>query len=170
MVRRTPLLVLVTVLALVLAACGGGDKSTVDLPGGGQAEIGGEDGGITIEGPSGTVQIGQAELPDGWPGDFPLPDDAEPVYSVAAEGGVSVWFATAQSTEDLTAFFTEALPAAGYEIDSTTEFSDANGSYAVMVVSGNGMEGGVYLGGSAAGTAPGFEGEFDFWVTLSPAS
>ena len=89
---------------------------------------------------------------------------------VAAEGGVSVWFATAQSTEDLTAFFTEALPAAGYEIDSTTEFSDANGSYAVMVVSGNGMEGGVYLGGSAAGTAPGFEGEFDFWVTLSPAS
>ena len=158
MVRRTPLLVLVTVLALVLAACGGGDKSTVDLPGGGQAEIGGEDGGITIEGPSGTVQIGQAELPDGWPGDFPLPDDAEPVYSVAAEGGVSVWFATAQSTEDLTAFFTEALPAA-----AATEYTGS-------AAAGSGMEGGVYLGGSAAGTAPGFEGEFDFWVTLSPAS
>jgi hypothetical protein len=168
MVRRMPFLVFVAVLALT--ACGGGDKSTVDLPGGGQAEIGKDDGGITIEGPSGTVQIGQAELPDGWPADFPLPDDAEPVYSVGAEGGVSVWFSTGQSTDDLKAFFTEALPAAGYAIDSTTEFSDAQGSYSVMVVSGNGMEGGVYLGGSAAGTAPGFEGEFDFWVTLSPAS
>jgi len=162
-----PFLVFVAVLALT--ACGGGDKSTVDLPGGGQAEIGKDDGGITIEGPSGTVQIGQAELPDGWPADFPLPDDAEPVYSVGAEGGVSVWFSTGQSIDDLKAFFTEALPAAGYAIDSTTEFSDAQGSYSVMVVSGNGMEGGVYLGGSAAGTAPGFEGEFDFWVTLSPA-
>jgi hypothetical protein len=170
MVRRTPLLALVLVAVLALAACGGDDKATVDLPGGGQVEIDQNDGGITIEGPTGTVQIGQAELPEGWPADFPLPDDAAPVYSVGAEGGVSVWFATAQSTEDLTGFFSEALPAAGYTIDSTTEFSDAQGAYAVMVVSGNGMEGAVYLGGSAAGTAPGFEGEFDFWVTLSPTS
>lgn len=168
MTRRMPVPVLVVVLALALAACGG-DEATVDLPGGGQAKVDQDGGGITIEGPSGTVQIGQAELPDGWPADFPLPQDARPVYSVGAEGGVSVWFSTGRSVEDLKAFFAEALPAAGYTIDSTTESSDAEGSYAVMIVSGNGTQGGVYLGGSGAGAAPGYEGEFDLWVTLSPA-
>jgi hypothetical protein len=163
-----PFLVFVAVLALT--ACGGGDKSTVDLPGGGQAEIGKDDGGITIEGPSGTVQIGQAELPDGWPADFPLPDDAKPVYSVAVEDGVSVWFTSGQSIDDLKAFFTEALPAAGYEVGPTTEFGDANGSYAVVPFSGNGSEGAVYLGSSSTGAAPGYTGEFDFWVALGPAS
>lgn len=169
MVRRTLLPALVALLALALTACGGDDTATVDLPGGGQAEVGQEGGGITIEGPSGTVQIGQAELPEGWPADFPLPEGAEPVYSMSADAGLSAWFAAPQSTEDLKAFFTDALPGAGYGIDSTTEFSDANGSYAVMSISGNGMQGAVYLGGSAAGAAPGYSGEFSFWVTLAPA-
>lgn len=169
MIRRTSLLALAGVLALTLAACGG-DEATVDLPGGGQAEIDQGGGGITIEGPSGTVQIGQAELPEGWPADFPLPDDAVPVYSVGAEGGDSVWFATGLSTDDLKAFFTEELPAAGYQIDSTMELGDANGTTVVMVFSGNAMEGSVYLGSSPGGAAPGYEGDFDFWVTLTPES
>ncbi len=169
MVRRTPLLALIAVAVLTLAACGG-DEATVELPGGGQAQIDQDEGGITIEGPSGTVQIGQAELPEGWPADFPLPEDAEPVYSVGAEGGDSVWFSTGLSTDDLQAFFTEALPAAGYRIDSTMELGGAGGTTVVMVFSGNGMQGSVYLGSSAGGAAPGYDGDFDFWVTLTPES
>lgn len=170
MVRRTLLPALVALLALALTACGGDDTTTVDLPGGGQAEVGQEGGGITIEGPTGgQIQIGQAELPEGWPADFPLPEGAEPVYSMSADAGLSAWFAAPQSTEDLKAFFTEALPGAGYGIDSTTGFSDPDGSYAVMSISGNGMQGAVYLGGSGAGAAPGYSGEFSFWVTLAPA-
>ena len=67
------------------------------------------------------------------------------------------------------AFFTEALPAAGYTIDSTTDFNDANGSYTVMSISGNGSTGGIYLGEGVGAAAAGFSGDFDFWVTLSPA-
>lgn len=169
MLRKFSTLTWVAVLALGLTACGGDGKTTVELPGGGQAGVGQDgEGGITIEGPSGGVQIGTGRYPEGWPEGFPVPEGAEPVYSVGSEGGVSVWFAADQTTEELKAFFADALPAAGYTIGSTTEFSDAEGSYAVLAISGNGMSGGIYLGGSGSGAAPGYEGEFAFWVTLAP--
>ncbi len=161
-----PSLLLVTV---GLVACGGNGKTTVELPGGGQVEVGQEEGGITVEGPTGgQVQIGTGRYPEGWPEDFPVPEGAEPVYSVGAEDGVMVWFASDLTTDELKAFYAEALPAAGYTIDSTTEFSDAEGSYAVMTISGGGLTGGIYLGGSGSGAAPGYEGEFAFWVSLAP--
>jgi hypothetical protein len=74
------------------------------------------------------------------------------------------------STEDLKAYFSEALPDAGYQIASTAEFGNANGSYVVMTVSGHGIQGTVYLGSAAADAAPGYEGDFDFLVTLAPGS
>lgn len=166
MTRRHTLALVGIVLALMAAACGGDDVS-IDTPG---ANVDVGDDGITIEGPSGDVNIGTSEYPEGWPGDFPVPDGATPAYSIAAGGGVSVWFATDQSADDVKAFFNEALPAAGYTIDSQADFSADTGSYSVMSISGNGWTGGIYLGEGAAGAAPGFEGDFDFFVSLTPAA
>ena len=164
-----PLLLIALALAFVTTACGGGDDDVnIDTPDG-SVNVG--DAGITVEGPSGgEVNIGTGEYPEGWPSDFPVPDGASPAYSVGAGGGLAVWFATDQSVDDVKAFYTSALPAAGYTIDSTTDFNDASGSYTVMTVSGNGMSGGIYMGDNLGSVAAGFEGDFDFWVSLSPSS
>lgn len=167
-VRKIPILLLTLALALAVAACGGNDVS-VDTPGG-QVDIGQDDGGITVEGPSGDVNIGTGDYPEGWPSDFPVPDGASPAYSVGAGGGVAVWFATDASLDEVKAFFTSALPAAGYTIDATTDFSDTSGSYTVMTVTGNGWSGGIYMGDNLGSVAAGFNGDFDFWVSLSPSA
>lgn len=168
--RKMGVLLLTVALAFAVAACGGDDKKTVDLPGGGQVDVGQGDDGITISGPSGNVNIGTGDLPDGWPSDFPIPDGATPAYSVGAGTTVAVWFATDASLDDVKAFFTSSLPAAGYNIDSTNDFSDSSGSYTVMAVTGNGLTGGIYMGDNLGQVAAGFSGDFDFWVSLAPAS
>lgn len=170
LVRKMGLLLLTVALAFAVAACGGDDKKTVDLPGGGQVDIGQDGNGITISGPSGNVNIGTADYPDAWPSDFPVPDGASPVYSVGAAGMVAVWFSTDASQDDTKAFFTSELPSAGYTIDSTNDFSDASGSYTVMSVTGNGWTGGIYMG-DLGSVAAGYSGsDADFWVSLSQAS
>ncbi len=168
-VRRLAHVVLLFALPLAAVACGGNDNGSVKLPGGGQVQVSPSGGGITVEGPSGgQVNIGTGDYPEGWPSDFPVPDGATPVYSIGAAGSSSVWFSTDQTTDEVKSFFESALPSAGYTIDSTADFSDANGDYTVMSISGNGMSGGVYMGaGAAAAAGAGFGGDFDFFVTLS---
>ncbi len=170
LVRKVGVLLLILALAFAVAACGGDDKQTIDIPGGGQVDIGQDGNGITVSGPSGNVNIGTGDYPDGWPSDFPIPDGATPAYSVGAGGTLAVWFATAASLDDVKAFFTSALPAAGYNIDATTDFSDTSGSYTVMSITGNGLTGGIYMGDNLGQVAAGFSGDFDFWVSLAPAS
>lgn len=169
--RRVPVLVLVLAVSLTAAACGGDDDISVDLPDGGQVDVGQDgDDGITIEGPSGEVNIGTGDYPEGWPSDFPVPDGAQPAYSIGGGGGVSVWFATDQSADEVKAFFASELPAAGYTVDSTMDFNDASGSYTVMTTTGNGWNGGIYIGEDLGSVAAGYEGDFDFWVSLTPAA
>jgi len=170
-VRRFTLLFFVSALALAAVACGGGEAKTVDLPGGGQVNISPSGGGITVEGPSGgQVEIGAADYPEAWPSDFPVPEGASPAYSIGAADSVSVWFATDQSTEEVKTFYQDALPGAGYTIDSQADMSDTSGTYSIFSVTGNGWTGGIYIGAGAGAAAAGFGGDFDFFVSLSPAS
>jgi hypothetical protein len=164
-VRRIWIVLLSIALGVSLVACGGNDVS-VDTPGG-QVDIGQGDGGITVEGPSGDVNIGTGDYPEGWPSDFPVPDGADPAYSVGANDGVAVWFASDQSADEIKAFYEGALPAAGYTIDSTVSNISGSSSYTVMSVSGNGWTGGIYMGSDLGSIAPGYSGNFAFWVTLS---
>jgi hypothetical protein len=162
-----PLLLIAVALALVATSCGGDDDVSIDTPEG-SVDVG--DDGVTIEGPSGEVNIGTGEYPEGWPSDFPVPDGATPAYSIGAGGGAAVWFATDQSADEVKAFYTSALPEGGYTIDSTADFDDASGSYTVMSFTGNGTSGGIYIGDNLGSVAAGFEGDFDFWVSLSPST
>jgi hypothetical protein len=170
--RRFAPALLALVLPFAAAACGGGDEKTVDLPGGGQVNASPSGGGITVEGPSGgQVNIGTGDYPEGWPSDFPVPEGATPAYSIGAEGSVMVWFSTDQSTEEVKSYFQDALPSAGYTIDSQADLSDTSGTYSVLSITGNGWTGGIYIGsGAAAAAAAGFGGDFDFFVSLSPQS
>jgi hypothetical protein len=170
-VRRFVPSLLLLALPLAAVACGGGDEKTVELPGGGQVNVSPSGGGITVEGPSGgQVNIGTGNYPDAWPSDFPVPEGATPAYSIGAADSVSVWFASDQSTDEIKSFYQDALPAAGYSIDSQADLSDTSGSYSVFSITGNGWTGGIYIGAGAGAVAAGFGGDFDFFVSLSPAS
>lgn len=148
-------------LLVVASACGGNDNGP---------SVNVNPSGVVISSGGTTVAVGGgAEIPSGFPSQFPLPDGATPVYSGSAGGSFSVWFNSSQSIEDLRTFFDSELPSNGWTVQNKADFSDSNGTYSVYTISGNGYDGGVYLGegGAAAG---GFTGDFAFFVTLTPSS
>lgn len=60
------------------------------------------------------------ELPAGFPTDFPLPEDAQPVASHVEQPGddtvIQVWFRTAIGNDAMRRWFVDALPDAGWEL------------------------------------------------------
>ena len=97
---------------------------------------------IEIETDEGTIQIGEAEVPDGVDAAFPLPDDFEVQLSSETEDQFGFSGVTAMSLEQLKAFYAEGLIAAGYEIVATQE---VEGVLAVYSFEGDGVEGDVAL-------------------------
>jgi hypothetical protein len=122
---------------------------------------------VVISSGSQTVAIG-GELPDGFPSEFPLPEDATVAYSASSGDQFLVWFGTDESLDDLKGFFDDELASNGWSIDSSFDFNDANGSYRAYSVTGNGYTGGVYVGEGAPGSGT-FTGDYAFFVLLSPA-
>lgn len=173
------MLVLVGVLAVAVVASGCSKKESGS---GGQATGGGlatsppvatspaaETPSPTVISSGGTtVNIGSAQIPDGFPSEFPIPDGAAPVNSVAAPDSYALWFTSSQSLEDLRSFFDEQLPANGWKVESKADFSDSSGTATVYTISGNGWSGGLYLGEGAAANM-GFSGDFAFFVSLTKA-
>jgi hypothetical protein len=148
-------------LVLGASACGGNDNGGVD--------VNVNPSGVVVSSGGTTVQVGGgAEIPSGFPSEFPLPDGATPVYSASAGGSFSVWFSSSQSIEDLRAFFDSELPAGGWTVENKADFSDSTGAYSVYTISGNGYDGGVYLG-EGGSAAAGFSGDFAFFVSLAPS-
>jgi hypothetical protein len=89
------LIVALLAVGAIFAACGGGDDDTsVDLPGGGEVNVG-------------------DDLPDDFPDDFPLPDGADVQSSYSGEqGGVSgsvVSFNVDGSVDDVSSFYEDEL-------------------------------------------------------------
>jgi hypothetical protein len=158
-VRRT---FLVTTLVLFTTACGGGDDTVAgatgnvavdDTASGDAGDGAGDAGGTGAEG-----QTTGVALPDGWPQDFPVPDDAVAVAALGGGGGGSVWYSSSLGYDELRGFFDTALPLEGYTIDSFTENADPSAPSITYNISGNGWSGGVSIG-SSVNTPPGFGGE-----------
>ncbi|MGZ8565610.1 MAG: hypothetical protein ACXWXS_01015 [Actinomycetota bacterium] len=114
------------------------------------------------------MNIGTGELPDGFPDPFPLPDGAAAVGSASQGGSFVVWFSSSDRVDDLTAYFDDELASSGWTIDAQIDYSQQGVTYKAYTVSGNGYEGQVLVGEGAPG-AVGFEGEFAFWVSLTPS-
>ncbi len=167
MVRRLFVVLAAVALAIGAVACSKNKEDAgvnIDVGDGGNAD-GSEP--IVITSGSSQVAIGTAELPEGFPSEFPLPDDATPVYSFADTSGSFVWFSSGMSTDDLNAFFQSELPANGWSIDSTFSMSGADGSDVTSLgISGNGWSGAIAVGNGGDASA-GFGGEFAFYVTLT---
>lgn len=105
-----------------LEAAGGGGDVEIDLDD--------EDGGISIETSEGSMQIGNADIPDGFPDSIPLPADATIMSAMAFSEDDGANFnvtMTAPGTADAMAADLEGqLTANGYEIVGTFE-QDING-------------------------------------------
>lgn len=101
---------------------------------------------VSIEGPDGQTITAGAGLPEDFPDDFPLPDDAEALGGVSgidAQHDIVASFSVQQSVEDLTAFYATELPAAGYTV--TEELSGPDRTNTVFTIEGNGHAGQVII-------------------------
>jgi hypothetical protein len=161
-------------LTLAAAACSGdaepsdeGPSQTTSSSSSSAPQTGSSSPSIVISSGSETVAIG-GDLPEDFPSQFPLPDDVTVAYSASSGEGHLVWFGTDASFDELKSFFDDELPANGWTVDAAFDFDDANGQYRAYTISGNGYAGGVYIGEGAPGSEA-FEGEFAFFVILSPA-
>ncbi|MCZ7527550.1 MAG: hypothetical protein M5U14_14895 [Acidimicrobiia bacterium] len=157
--RRFATLVLAAALAGVgLAACGDDDKAAeeiIEQLGGGSVDIDSDDGEIkiqtedgdltisedggsgsfTVEGEDGedTVSFGSgAELPEDWPEDVPLPEDAEVqgsyTQTVDDQRTWTISLVVDGDAVEVTEAYRAAIEAAGFTIDS--EMSGGSGSEA----------------------------------------
>ncbi len=95
-----------------LEAAGAGSDVQIDLDDG--------NGGISIETSEGSMQIGNAEIPDGFPSEIPLPEDAVIVAAMAFTeddgANFNVTMTTAMPADVLAADLEDQLIAAGFEI------------------------------------------------------
>lgn len=171
MTRGIRLLAVVALVLLGAAACSK-DQPTVSAPA--------QDEGVTQPSPEGSptddtmgggtggdMEMGTGELPTGWPADFPLPDGSSPVYSFSAEGEVAAWFSSDKSADELEAFFTGALPGAGWDVVETANMQGPEGSFSMLQISSGPTEGTLVLGEGGPATGAGFGGDFAFYVLLS---
>ncbi len=144
--KRSATLLIAAALALTtIAACGGGDKKTVKVPGGGSVTVdkGGNDGQVTFTDDKGNRSSFGAsqEVPDDFPKAVPLPDDAKLTGSIFGESdGKSGWTLTYESSKDVADFakaYRSSLEDAGFKVDSFSVMGSGADS-AVMAGASNG--------------------------------
>ncbi len=115
-----------SILMFVMAACGSGgsETPTESLTALGTSELQGET--IATQGPEfDTSMVQMAELPEGFPASFPIPDGAQVTsnVNVPGEDDFRVFIAVLLPMEDALAYYTRELPANGWSIDEQTETS-----------------------------------------------
>lgn len=133
--RRLSLAIAVTALIL-LTGCGSIGESIAEraVEEGLEAGGGGEDvqidfdddnGGISIETTEGSMQFGNAEVPEDFPAEIPLPDNVEVVsaMSFTEESGATfnLTMTVAEASNELAAALESRLTDAGFEITGTFE-------------------------------------------------
>jgi hypothetical protein len=127
-------------------ATGGDVDFDMDANGEGTIRIQGEDG-VEIEYSAG----GSVALPDTWPSDMPIMDDASVTYAGSvnpgsADGGTMVVFMTDKTPAQVSEYYTQALGDAGWTIVSTVAMGDAS----MLGVSKDEREASVYAAGGAS--------------------
>ena len=131
---------------LALAGCGGTDQITeqaVEDASGGEVKIDKDGDKTKIEVAGQELENQQGGLVDGFPEDFPMPDDFEVETSTKTQGKYQA-FGSISSAEDTFAYYKDELPKQGWEIQT----SSATGGTFQIVANKDGRE--AVLGSSPA--------------------
>jgi len=167
-IRSTAVIVGITLVIGIAAGCGGDDDDastkSVDIEtedGDAKVSVGGDEDEPTvkIETDEGTFSGGGgATLPESFPDDFPLPDDATVQFSGTQEtengDALTVAFTVPDGPKDTWEFFLEELPDAGYDVTEQASGGDGDefggtigferdGATGAVVVAGQGGESSV---------------------------
>lgn len=129
-VTRPAAAVAAVAVTLLVAGCGGGGTVTVAGPSGAIASIG--PSGIAISGSEGSLVVGGAQLPDGWPSEVPSPEGFTVQASARSGSGDTAtytvtWKADGDQTTAITSYV-DSLKAAGFTVTSQVAASDMGGS------------------------------------------
>ena len=172
MPKRT--IVIALIVGVFVAACGNSpaarpDIANGELPG---TNLSAGEPSSEVDEPStepGEVDAGRdnasLSLPNGFPEDFPLPEGALVVADFSMpqeEKDYQVYFEVPGSFEETVAFFEAAFSDAGWEIQSTEDFSSGETQSLEIQVAGHGFEGRVLI--LSGGEGVGLE------VSLGPSS
>lgn len=169
--KRIVTLVLAVVLGVtVLAACGGDDKKTVKVPGGGSVTVddNGKDGSFTVTDDEGNKSSfgTSTEIPDDFPKDVPLPDDAKLTGSIYGETeGKQGWTLTFESSKDVAGFtkaYRATLEDAGFNVDTFSVMGSGDGGTAIAGASNANWQ--VSIVGSSQ------EGKGNLVISVTPAT
>lgn len=156
-------------VALVAAACGDGDGSSLAEQAVEEgAERSGTDVDVDIDEESGEFSVrgedgegsfsvgGSGELPESFPDGFPLPDDVRIGSSFSSEqegrSGFSVTAEASGSYDEIVSFYEEALPSSGYEIESTNTASGGGTDSTTLGIAGDEHQGAVTVTASEEAT------------------
>jgi len=130
----------VFVLSLViLSACGPVDKlnqknteniieDAIKSQTGGQVDVDSEDGEVTIKTSDGQTHFsssGQAAIPDGFPPEMIIAEDAKIIISTSSENNISISYTTLWQQTDLRQKYLDIIPALGWK--KVTEVDTGNG-------------------------------------------
>lgn len=155
MLKRT--FVIALIVSVVVAACGGSPAVETELLVGElpDSEISVGEPSSEEDGPStepGEVDAGMDNasipIPNGFPESFPLPEGTlvNADFSMPQEeGDYHVFFELTGSFEETVAFFEAAFPDAGWEIQSTQDYSFGETQSLEIRVAGNSFEGRVLI-------------------------
>ena len=150
-------ILIVGAIAMILAACGGGEGPTAANENGSEpildssSDVSPDDSDIenqdpnqaSMDSPSGET----GGLPIGFPQAFPLPDPIVIAadFSYPEDGDFQIMLDYSQTLDDALVFFRDSLPAAGWTILSEEEFSNDTGRSVNLEVLGEGFDGRVLI-------------------------
>lgn len=169
--RRIGFLAVALSGALVMGACGNAaERAAEQVAGVEDVEIDGDN--VTVTDDEGNTTSVGTSLPDGWPSEFPVPGGAEPTWGAATEmdggTGFSALFSADLSSDELQAFYADALSSDGWSVTATfnqTGAASDGGDLISFAFEGQGWSGTLLIGVQQAYT----DAEGDFSVTLIPS-
>ncbi|MDY0339589.1 MAG: hypothetical protein RBS17_00045 [Coriobacteriia bacterium] len=162
--KRWAIGLLIAALALTVAGCSAVEDKIGEEVGEGIAGaiVGGDvdvdDGSVTISGEDGdvTVSDGGNEIPDGFPGDFPVYDDADldSTSSITSGEGTTFYLTLTSGDEPEAVYdwFKAEFEAGGWSIVNDMNMNTGDGMTAIISVEKGDVEGSVTMDSADPGT------------------
>ena len=136
--RNTRITILALVMGTTLVACGGSNTKTVETPDG-KITVNKDDQSVTVKSEDGSATFGGASVPDDFPSNVPLPEDAKPQTVVTSGNSFQLGYEVDKSDlEAAVSDYKSALEDAGFTMGDGGSISAGGGSFSGFQATGKG--------------------------------